>query len=228
MDIAHLLSFWAVSLLLIVTPGPDWAFVLGHAFRRRPLVLPLLGIGLGYLGLTVVVSGGLGALVARHPVLLTVVTVLGVLVLLRIGWTMVRAALAGPVSVEVDTALSAAPDAEPGGGGVATLTRAEAAVEKRAGTVAAGAAVSGLNPKGLMLFIALLPQFIAPAGWPAAAQMFALGLLFIASATTFYALLGLFAGRVLAGSERGSRILTGVAGAAMMVVAAGMLAQHLL
>ena len=81
-------------------------------------------------------------------------------------------------------------------------------------TVAAGAAVSGLNPKGLMLFIALLPQFIAPAGWPAAAQMFALGLLFIASATTFYALLGLFAGRVLAGSERGSRILTGVAGAA--------------
>lgn len=58
MDIAHLLSFWAVSLLLIVTPGPDWAFVLGHAFRRRPLVLPLLGIGLGYLGLTVVVSGG--------------------------------------------------------------------------------------------------------------------------------------------------------------------------
>lgn len=225
MDITNLMSFWAVSLLLIATPGPDWAFVLGHAFRRRPLFLPLLGIALGYLGLTLVVSGGLGALVARHPVLLTMVTLLGVLVLLRIGWSMVRAALAGPVSVEVE---EVTPAAEPRGGGVATLTRADAVVEKPTRTVATGAAVSGLNPKGLMLFIALLPQFVAPVGWPVAAQMFALGLLFIASATSFYALLGLFAGRVLAGSERASRILTGVAGVAMMVVAAAMLVQHLL
>ena len=226
MDITDLLSFWAVSLLLIVTPGPDWAFVLGHAFRRRPLAPPLLGIGLGYLGLTTVVAGGLGALVARHPALLTLVTVAGVLVLLRLGWQMMRAALAGPVTVEVDTADPAVPEG-PAGGGVATLTRPQVGVEKHA--VVTGAAVSGLNPKGLMLFIALLPQFVgAEATWPVWTQMFVLGLVFIASATVFYALLGVFAGRVLAGSERASRILTGVAGGAMMCGAAGMLAQHLL
>lgn len=225
MDITNLMSFWAVSLLLIVTPGPDWAFVLGHAFRRRPLVWPLLGIALGYLGLTVVVAGGLGALVARHPALLTIVTVAGVLVLLRIGWTMLRAALDGPVTVEVDTA----PPEETGGGGVAVLARAEAGVEKHTRAVATGAAVSGLNPKGLMLFIALLPQFVATGqAMSVSLQMFVLGLVFIASATTVYALLGVFAGRVLAGSERASRILTGVAGVAMMLVAAGMLAQHFL
>ncbi|QGU05486.1 LysE family translocator [Corynebacterium comes] len=225
MDIANLLSFWAVSLLLIVTPGPDWAFVLGHAFRRRPLIWPLLGIGLGYLGLTFVVSGGLGALVARHPALLSIVTVLGVIVLLRIGWTMVRAALSGQVAVAVE---ETAPAAEPRGGGVATLTRTDAVVDKRKRIIATGAAVSGLNPKGLMLFIALLPQFVAPAAWPVTAQMFVLGLVFIVSATCFYALLGIFAGRVLAGSAQASRILTGVAGGAMMVVAAAMLAQHFL
>ncbi len=225
MDITDLLSFFAVSLLLIVTPGPDWAFVLGHALRRRPLIPPLLGIGLGYLGLTVVVAGGLGALVARHPALLTLVTVAGVLVLLRIGWQMLRASLAGPVTVEIEASAPATPE-EPSGGGVATLTRRE--VGERTHTILAGAAVSGLNPKGLMLFIALLPQFVSAGEWPVAAQMFLLGLVFIVSATVVYALLGMFVGRVLTGSERASRILTGVAGGAMMVVAVGMLAQHLL
>lgn len=226
MDITDLLSFWAVSLLLIVTPGPDWAFVLGHAFRRRPLAAPLLGIALGYLGLTTVVAGGLGGLVARHPALLTLVTVAGVLVLLRIGWQMLRAAQAGPVTVEVDAGEPVVPE-PPRGGAVATLVRPQVGVEKH--VVATGAAVSGLNPKGLMLFIALLPQFVGTgAAWPVWTQMFVLGLVFIASATVVYALLGVFAGRVLAGSERASRILTGVAGGAMMCVAAGMLAQHLL
>ena len=228
MDITDIMSFWAVSLLLILTPGPDWAFVLAHAFRRRPLAPPLFGIALGYLGLTAVVAGGLGALVARHPALLTLVTIAGVLVLLRIGWQMLRAALNGPVSVEVDTSEPLAPP-PPGGGGVATLTRPEVGVAKRQRTVATGAAVSGLNPKGLMLFIALLPQFVgADAAWPVWTQMFVLGLVFIASAMVVYALLGLFAGRVLAGSERASRILTRVAGGAMMCVAAGMLVQHFL
>lgn len=227
MDTTDLMSFFAVSLLLIVTPGPDWAFVLGHAFRRRPLLWPLLGIGLGYLGLTTVVAGGLGALVARHPALLTVVTLAGIVVLLRIGWQMLRAALDGPVSVEVDTA---DPEAASGGGGVATLTRvrAETGVEKHTKVLATGAAVSGLNPKGLMLFIALLPQFVGDGGWPVWTQMFVLGLVFIASALAVYALLGVFAGKVLAGSERASRILTGVAGVAMMCVAAGMAVQHFL
>lgn len=230
MDITNLMSFWAVSLLLIATPGPDWAFVLGHALRRRPLARPLLGVGLGYLGLTAVVAGGLGALVARHPALLTVVTVVGALVLLRIGWTMFHAARNGPVTVAV-AGDAAPPRGGSGerGGGVGVLMRAEAGVEKRIRTVATGAAVSGLNPKGLMLFIALLPQFVSPGqAMPVSGQMFALGLVFIASATSFYGLLGMFAGRVLAGSERASRLLTGVAGAAMMAVAAGMLAQHFL
>jgi len=224
MDIGNVMSFFAVSMLLIVTPGPDWAFVLGHAFRRRPLAWPLLGIGLGYLGLTIVVAGGLGALVARHPALLTVVTIAGVVVLLRIGWQMLRAALDGPVTVEVETT---DPEPTPGGGGVATLTRPDTRVEARRKTIATGAAVSGLNPKGLMLFIALLPQFVGD-GWPLAAQMFLLGLVFIASALVVYALLGVFAGKVLAGSERASRILTGVAGVAMMCVAAVMAVQHFL
>jgi len=226
MDIANLMSFWAVSLLLVCTPGPDWAFVLGAAFRRRPILPALVGLGAGYLGLTIVVAAGLGALVARHPALLTVVTVLGALVLLRIGWSMFHSAHSGPVTV---TMADEAPG-EPLGGGhaVTTLerTRVRWTTERR--TVARGAAVSGLNPKGLMLFIALLPQFVAAGDWPIAGQMVVLGCVFIVTAMTVYALLGVFAGRLLAGSERASRLLTGVAGGAMMCVAAVMLAQQVL
>lgn len=207
MDIAHLMSFWVVSLLLIITPGPDWAFVLGFAFRRRSIAAPLAGIALGYLGLAIVVAAGLGALVAQYPILLTVVTLLGVFVLLRIGWTMLMAARRGEVTVE--------------------LTNNEPQAAAR--TLRNGMAVSGLNPKGLMLFIALLPQFVSIDGYlPVSIQMLALGLVFIVSAIAFYAVLGACANRVLSGSEHASRALSGTAGAAMMAAALAMLAQHVL
>lgn len=231
MDIATVLSFWALALLLVVTPGPDWAFVLGHGLRGRGLVAPLAGIALGYLGLTTVVAAGLGAVVAARPMVMTLVTLTGAAVLAWIGVSMVRSALARPVDgPEPAVAAASAPAAPTGGGGVATLERARTRVQPRAAQVIAqGATVSGLNPKGLMLFIALLPQFVdAGAVWPVGAQMFALGCVFIVSATSVYALLGVVARTTLSASARASRILTGVAGAAMILVAVVMTAEHFL
>ncbi|MDR7330232.1 threonine/homoserine/homoserine lactone efflux protein [Corynebacterium guangdongense] len=225
------LSFWALALLLSATPGPDWALVLGHSLGGRSIVPPLTGIALGYLGLTTVVAAGLGAVVASQPAVLTIVTILGALVLAWIGVGMLRSAVAGP-----DGGLTP-PAEEPGqtsptaGGGVALLERATTGrrTRTRGQIIAQGATVSGLNPKGLLLFVALLPQFVSPAApLPVWAQMFTLGLVFIVSALSVYTALGLTARRLLAGSERASRILTGVAGGAMILVAAVMLAEHFL
>lgn len=250
MEATVLLSFWALCLLLSVSPGPDWAFVLGHALRGRGIALPLAGIALGYLGLTAVVAAGLGAVIASRPALLTVITVLGSLVLAYLGWTMLRSALTGPAGptagsgdvVAADVVDAAAPESPTqatgtGGGvsgGAGTLIRPRVTTpaptaRRRLAVLLQGATVSGLNPKGLMLFVALLPQFVSPAAtWPAAGQMLVLGLVFIASALAVYSLLGFFARAVLAGSARAARVLTGVAGGAMLVLAAGMLGQHLL
>lgn len=231
MDIATVLSFWALALLLVVTPGPDWAFVLGHGLRGRRLAAPLVGIALGYLGLTTVVAAGLGAVVASRPMVMTLVTLAGAAVLAWIGVSMLRSALAAPVDEQEPTvAVESAPAPPADGGGVATLertrTRAEPGVTQ---VMAQGATVSGLNPKGLMLFIALLPQFVDTAApWPVGAQMFALGCVFIVSATSVYALLGVVARTALSGSARAARILTGVAGAAMILVAVVMTAEHFL
>lgn len=235
MEASVVLSFWALALLLSATPGPDWALVLGHSLGGRGILAPLAGIALGYLGLTTVVAAGLGTVVASHPAVLTLVTVAGALVLVWIGAGMLRSALADTAA---DTAAgtatpvdeSPAEEPTPAGGAVATLEKTRAPVQPATvQLIAQGATVSGLNPKGLLLFIALLPQFVtADSALPVWLQMFALGCLFIVSAVTVYAILGLSARRLLAGSDRGARVLTGVAGAAMVLVAVVMLAQHFL
>lgn len=231
-----LLSFWAFSLLLILTPGPDWAFLLGQVLRGRGMAAPLAGITLGYLGLTTVVAAGLGVLLSSQPAVLAAITVLGAVVLVKIGWSMLSSARRGPVGVEIDGAAGGAPapGADPapvpaGGGGVALATAIRPARTRPWRLVLQGAAVSGLNPKGLLLFIAMLPQFVSvTAAWPPGAQLFTLGLVFVVSAVMFYAGLGLFARKVLRGSERATRLLTGVAGAAMLLLAAGMLGRQFL
>ena len=52
---------------------------------------------------------------------------------------------------------------------------------------ATGLGISGLNPKVLLLFLALLPQLTDPeARWPLAAQIMALGLVHVASCALVY------------------------------------------
>ena len=74
MAASAVLAFWAVALLLIVVPGPDWAFILGAG---RAVVPAVGGLVAGYLVLTAAVAAGVGALVAGSPVILTALTVVG-------------------------------------------------------------------------------------------------------------------------------------------------------
>ena len=143
-------AFWAVSFLLVITPGADWAYAIAAGLRHR-LVFPAVG-GLlaGHLAATAVVAAGVGALVARSPLVLTGDGGgCGVLVWLGIGMLVTRR--------------HRRPHAENGG----WVVDASSAI---------GAGISGLNPKVFLLFLALLPQFTDPnASWPVAVQIFALG-----------------------------------------------------
>ena len=130
-------AFWAVSFLLVITPGADWAYAIAAGLRHR-LVFPAVG-GLlaGHLAATAVVAAGVGALVARSPLVLTVLTAVGAAYLVWLGIGM----LVHP----------AAPQ-----------THAENASGSWLRQAAKGAGVSGLNPKVFLLFLALLPQFTEP------------------------------------------------------------------
>ncbi|MGV9553985.1 LysE family transporter, partial [Streptomyces ardesiacus] len=96
------------------------------------------------------------------------------------------------------------------------------------GRAARGAGISGLNPKALLLFLALLPQFAArDSDWPFAAQIVALGLVHTANCAVVYTGVGTTARRVLGTHPSVATAVTRVSGAAMIVVGALLLAERL-
>jgi threonine/homoserine/homoserine lactone efflux protein len=95
--------------------------------------------------------------------------------------------------------------------------------------VARGMGVSALNPKGLLVFVALLPQFTNPHwSWPLTAQLGLLGLIFMLSCGAFYLCLGFFARMILHARPAAARAVTSFSGAAMVVVGALLLAERLI
>ena len=197
-------AFWALAFLLIIVPGADWAFTISSGLRGQSALPAVSGLIIGYAGITVVVAAGVGALVAKTPALLTGLTIIGGLYLM---WHGARTFASAPTP--------AAQAAAPASTARATLTR--------------GMGVSALNPKGLLLFLALLPQFTSPHwAWPVAVQLGFLGLIFIMTCAVFYLCLGSFARKILHARPAAARGVTRFSGTAMIVIGALLLAERLI
>jgi threonine/homoserine/homoserine lactone efflux protein len=189
-----LLAFWGVAFALIAVPGPDWAFVLATGSRDRVVLPAVAGLVIGYVLLTGVVAAGLGALVAGSSAALSLLTAIGAGYLVWLGIALHRR----PGSLHL------------GGGEPAASARRR---------LARGIGVSGLNPKGLLVFLAILPQFTDACGaWPVPVQLTALGLVFVGTCAAFYTLVGFSARAVLAGAPAAARVVSRVSGTAMMAV----------
>ena len=203
MPVGSVVAFWAVALLLIMVPGADWAFVLGVSLRGRSVLPAVGGLVLGYTGIAIVVAAGVGAVVGRSPALLGGLTVVGGCYLIWHGATTFARPAPAP----------AAAGAPPADTGRAVMVR--------------GLGVSALNPKGLLIFLALLPQFTNPRwSWPLTAQLGVLGLVFAASCGAFYLGLGSVARKILAARPAAARAVTRFSGAAMVVIGALLLVRH--
>ncbi len=205
MPLSAMLGFWAVAAVLIIVPGPDWAFAISAGLRGH-VVPAATGIVLGYLALTIAVALGVSALVASSPVALTALTVVGGMYLMWLGATAV-AHPAQPPTMETPDQVWRSP----------------------ASTVAQGVGVSGLNPKGLFIFVAMLPQFVvSDATWPIAAQMAALGLVFTLTCAVVYLIVGASAQRVLRARPVTARIASRISGIGMIALGGALLAEHFL
>lgn len=209
MAASSIAAFWAVSVLLVLVPGADWAYAITAGLRDRSVLPAVGGLLLGYVGLTLVVVAGLAAVVASNPAVLTALTVLGALYLMWLGiMTLVRPA--APASADPA-------DVPPGAAPGARLLK--------------GAGISGLNPKALLLYVALLPQFAAAHssgnGWPLAAQIAVLGLVHMANCGAVYTGVGVLARTVLRARPVVARAVTRVSGAAMLVIGALLLVERL-
>ena len=222
-------AFWAVSFLLVITPGADWAYVISAGLRARRLVVPaVLGLALGALLATAAVAAGVGALVAREPLVLTVLTVVGAAYLLWMGLGMWRSAAASH-GVEPVSAPSSAPEHRTTLEETLPATVAPPILpEARWRWAIKGAGVSSLNPKLVLLLLALLPQFVRPASaWPVGAQILALGAVHAASCCLVYFGVGVASQRVLGGRPAAARLVTRTSGALMVLIAGLLLAEQL-
>lgn len=203
MPIGSVLGFSGLSLLLVLTPGADWAYMIRAGLRGRTVLPSLAGLLGGHLALTGLVAAGIAAVVARRPEVLTVLTAVGAVYLLVLGaTTLLRPA--GPAVAAVDG----------GGSGLGDLVR--------------GAGVSGLNPKALLLFLALLPQFTDPAApVPVGGQILLLGLVHVLGCALVYTGVGVGARAVLAARPAAAHVVSRVAGVAMVTFGAVLLASQL-
>jgi threonine/homoserine/homoserine lactone efflux protein len=204
MDSGLLLSFLAIDLLLVCVPGADWAYAISAGLRERSPFPAVAGLVTGYALHTLLAVAGLAVLVASEPGLLTALTAAGAAYLVWLGWSVLRG---------------------PGTPGTAeeTLAATPARVFLR------GATISGLNPKGLLLYLSVLPQFLTSRGerLPVPAQTAVLGLLHMACCAAVYLTVGLAARAVLGARPAAARAVTRTSGAAMLGIGAFLLVQRL-
>lgn len=204
MDGSLVAQFWVIAVLLAFTPGADWAYAISAGLRARSVVPSVLGLLFGYVVVVIFVAVGVGALLATYPVALTVLTVAGASYLIYLGLSTLFSRVA-PIQAS-DELLADRP--------IAQLLR--------------GAGVSGINPKGILLLLALLPQFTTADGWPSSAQMLLLGALHILNCTVAYFAVALAAKRLLKSRPRANAVVTRTAGIIMLLIGGGILIERIL
>jgi threonine/homoserine/homoserine lactone efflux protein len=221
MAVSSIAAFWAVAALLIAVPGADWAFVIGAAVRNRAVMPAVGGLILGYSGITMAVAAGVGAAVGGSTAILTGLTLVGGVYLVWHGamtFTHPAHVLAPPGPAPALELYAAS--------GPSAIHPASA--ESRSRLLLQGIGVSGLNPKGLLIFLALLPQFTDRHGHlPLAAQMAVLGLVFILTCAAFYLVLGTLVRTTLYARPGFAPKISQLAGIAMVVIGLLLIVQRL-
>lgn len=192
------LAFCVLSLVVIAIPGPSVLFVVGRALAhgRRTALASVLGNELGELVLAALVAFGLGPIVERSALVLTVMKMAGAAYLIFLG---VRAILQRR----------------------AHELAAEAGQRSRGGlrSVADGFLVGVANPKTAVFFIAILPEFVSRSGGLVATQMLMLGVVFVVIAAfsdSAWSLLASAARAWLGRSPRRLELIGGAGGLAMI------------
>ncbi|MET7622059.1 LysE family translocator [Streptomyces sp. NPDC005408] len=194
------LAFAAMSLLVIVIPGPSVLFVIGRALAhgRRTAVATALGNVVGSYALVVAVALGIGALVERSVAVFMAVKLAGAAYLVFLGVQAFRHRKDMKVS-----------DMEAPSGPARGDAR----------TVLDGILVGVTNPKGIVFFAAVLPQFVDHTAGNLPAQMLLLGLVPISIGLVTDTLWGLGAAAArnwFARSERRLSMVGGAGGFAMI------------
>ncbi|MDO2935643.1 LysE family translocator [Paeniglutamicibacter sulfureus] len=199
---------WAFALAafaLILIPGPSVLFVIGRSLSlgRKGGFLSVLGNALGALPAVALVSLGVGALVAESVVVFIIIKFLGAGYLIYLG---VQAIRHRNEHTETDTSPRARPSSF-------RLIRE-------------GFLVGVTNPKTIVFFVAVLPQFVSYENGAIPLQMATLGMIFFAIGVASDSVWALTAGTARAWFARSPKRLShmGAGGGVVMIGLGGAMA----
>jgi threonine/homoserine/homoserine lactone efflux protein len=166
-----LMGFAGLAAAIVVSPGPDTLLILRHTLssKNRTGFATVLGVQVGVALHTTAAALGLTLLIASSPLLFRLIALAGAAYL---GWLGVQAWKSGAI------------DFKDGG---------EAAVKPGQGFTEA-ILTNLLNPKVIVLFLALMPGFVEPDKGQVGLQMATLGVVLVAINTLWQAGLVLMAG----------------------------------
>lgn len=194
-----MLSLFAITVLpLICAPGPDMLFIVSQAISGSAAagLRATSGVCAGYVVHSLLVGAGLAAIVAASPVIFESLRWTGVAYLFYLGLQLLRSAL----------------KQQP-----ARLPKVRMAHPFRKGLLTAV-----LNPKGMMIYFAILPQFMRH-DQPAAAQAFVLSAIFIVLCGLIYSALSMVVAATRTEtrptSDRRRRYVEGASGAVLIAAA---------
>ena len=150
-DTSVLPIFLAASFVLLITPGPDVAFIVatGATQGRRSALWASAGIALAMFAHAVLAAVGVAAIVATSPLAFDVIRLGGAAYLVFLAWKSFRA--------------------KPFEAGAQTTVRSPFENFRR------GFLTNLLNPKAILFSGVFLPQFASPAFGPIFEQIVALG-----------------------------------------------------
>jgi threonine/homoserine/homoserine lactone efflux protein len=173
-SLSTLVAFVLASFVIIVIPGPSVLFVIGRSLTlgRRAGLLSVLGNEAGVVPVVFAVAFGVGAIVEASIVLFTIIKVAGACYLAYLGIQAIRHR-----RDNLEKATEAKPrSASPGR------------------VFLQGFIVGVTNPKSLVFFIAVLPQFVNRSAGSIQWQFVGLGLIFVLIALISDAIWAMVAG----------------------------------
>jgi len=175
-DAAHLAAFALVCLGMVLTPGPNMAYLVSRTVvqGRAAGLVSLTGVAAGFLVYLLCAAFGITALLVAVPFAYDALRLAGAVYLLFLAWQAVRP------------------------GGRSPFDTRPLPADGTVRLFAMGFLTNLLNPKIAVMYLSLLPQFIDPAAGGVLTQSLALGLVQIAVSLTVNVVIVLSAGSVAA------------------------------
>ena len=209
MDLANYLSFLGAAILLTLAPGPDNMYILTKSLSAGPRqgVTLAMGLATGPLWHTLLVMAGVAAFIQSSPASFMVLKYCGAAYLLYLSYGAFRSKGASIKAGDV-------------------VDKSESfALYKRG--FKRGFLMNASNPKVLLFFLAILPQFVQPNGFLSPSlQIGLLGLTFSIQAAILFSIAAICAGQLkdtLIRHESFPLIMSRVEGTLLLLIAIGLM-----